>query len=314
MEGTYPKNEAEFLGFIEDIDNELKKRNVPIHARPLRAVGEACARLKTSIFVVPSGPPVPGDYTGDSFGAHIDAWYQKKYGDRLKIDFSPGNVAIIIRGDPWKIRLPLLYGAFKFVFGPFADKGEKTPEHDPEAVNPLRWIEGFTSDLSKSLSKEEMKAIAGFIIFALQTTERLVRVQHERYLPEARADLEMAVSNLFLTHPNYGQSKWASLQFTEKLFKCFLTVKEVSFVRKGRKGHDLAELAKLSANNGLQGMKPEIVNNIQCPGGVRYGEVEVDLAEAIRAHHASLIACSIVCSTIRALRGARGPERHGLPG
>jgi hypothetical protein len=306
MEGIYPKNELEFLGFIEDIDNELKRRNVPIHARPLCAVSEACVRLKTSMFFVPGGPPIPGDYTGDSLSAHIDAWYQKKYGDRLKIDFSPGTVAILIRGDAWKVKFPLMYGTFKLVFGTFPDRDEKTPALDPGAVYPLRWIQGFTSDLSKSLNKLEMQAITTFLLFALQSVRQLRDVQNEPYLPAASADLEMAVSTLFLTHPNYGQSKWASLQFTEKLFKGFLTLKRVAFPKSGKKGHDLAGLAELSAHNGLPVIGPDIIKNIQCPPGVRYGEVEVDLARAIEAHHSSLEVCNVVCSAIRALKGSQG--------
>ena len=299
MEANYPKNETEFLRFIEDIDRKLKGQGLLIPARPLGAVSEACKRLKTSVLFVPNCPPIPGDYTGDSLCAHIHAWYERTYGDKLGIDSSPGSVAVLIRDDVWRIKLPLFHGAYKLVFGPFP-KDEKLPGPDAEAVYPFRWIEGLTADFARSLTRKEVRHLAGLIMFALRVTRQLFRVEHQKYLPQARVDLANAVSSLFLSRPDYGQSKWASLQFAEKLFKSFLTLKEVTPPR-GKKGHDLAELAKLSEDNGLRSIKPVLVNSIQCESGVRYGEIPIDAADAIRAHHASLIVCDIVCPEIERL-------------
>ncbi len=309
MAEKYPETEAEFLSLIEDIDSELKKRDIPIHARPIHAFSEVCKRLRISIPFVPDGSPVQGDYSGSSLSAHIHVWYQNKYGDRLKINFSPGSVAILIRGDPWKIKFPLFYGRFKLVFGPFLQRNEASPDHDE--IYPLRWIEGFTPGLAKSLNQAEIQHIAGFVTFALQAVQKLRAVQDERYIPEARVDLETAVSSLFPTHPNYGQSKWASLQFTEKLFKCFLTLKSIPFPKTGKEGHDLIILAELSAKGGLQGIRPEIINDIKCLPGARYGDVKVGLTEGIRAHYASIAACSVICSAIMKIKSTQAAKVHG---
>lgn len=292
----YPKNEAEFIRFMEDIDDELKRRGVPLSGRPLGAIGEACVKLKTPLNVAPLGPLVPGVYSGDSLSRHIEGWYTKKYGDRLKINWSPGSAAIIIRGDPWKIKLPFVIGLVEFAFDPCLDKYQDSTS-SPDSVNPLRCIEGLTSDFAKGLARQEMKEIAGFFVFALRSTQRL-REANGPYLAEARVDLETAVSDLFLARPNYGQSKWASLQFTEKLLKSYLTLEGVPFP----KNHDLASLSMLAASRELQVIGPNIITAIQCPAGVRYGETKVSLSEAIKAHHASLEVCHIVCSTIKALR------------
>lgn len=295
MAEKYPETEADFLSLIENIDIELKKRDIPIHSRPVHAFSEVCKRLRISIPFVPDSSPVQGEYSGSSLSAHIHLWYQNRYGDRLKINFYPESVAILIRGDLWKINFPLFYGRFRLVFGPFLDRNKPSPDHDE--IYPLRWIEGFTPGLAMSLNRTEIQYIAGFISFTLQAIRKLQAVQYERYIPEARVDLANAVSSLFLSRPNYGQSKWASLQFAEKLFKSFLTLKKVVFP-KGKKGHDLAELAKISEDNGLRGIKPLLVASIQCESGVRYGETQVDASEAIRAHHASLIVCNMACPEI----------------
>lgn len=298
----FPKNENEFIKFVEDINSELQKRDVPIHYRPLHALREAALRLRTNINVARRCMPLPGDYSGDSLSGHIEAWYELTYGNRLNMGLSPGSVAILIRGDVWKVRLPLTYGTFEFYCDPFEEHEGAFPPESRRA-NALLCIEDFTPELSSRLSGEERREIARFFALALQATRWLLDVQSAPYIPEARANLEMAVANLFLSRPIYGESKWASLQFTEKLFKCFLTLKEIPFEKSGKKGHDLALLASLSAKGGLRAIKPEFINDIQCPADVRYGDVAVDLSEAIRAHHSSLLVCSIVCSNLKSTIG-----------
>jgi hypothetical protein len=294
----FPKNEAEFVRLIEDVDNELKKRNIQIFQRPIHAIREVCIRMKIILPVVPEGPPIPGVYEGDSLAAHIHDWYRKKYGERLRINFSPGSAAILIKGDPWKIVFPAIYGKVKLVFDPDLEKYEKIPKlavNAPLYSNPLRCIKGFTSELAKSLTKREIREVAQFFIFALKTIQRLFEIKDKPYIPEARSDLETAVSNIFMSPPNYGQSKWASQQFAEKLFKCYLELENVKFPKK----HDLELLADLAFQQGLQVIASNTVKSIQCPAGARYGEVKVTLTEAIDAHHSSLEVCSVLAPTVK---------------
>lgn len=292
--------ESEFLKLIKEIDEGFKKQNIPIFQRPLCAIREICIRQKISLNVVPYGPAVPGLYTGDSLVAHVHEWYKKRYGDRLKIDFSPGSSAILIKGDPWKIKLPLLFGRAKFVFDPDLEKFKEEPKtkiNEPIIANPLNCIEKFTTEIAKSLSKQEMQELAQFFMLAFEILKSLVEIKRKPYIPEAKADLDSAVNNIFSSPPHYGQSKWASLQFTEKLFKCFLELKNVSFPKK----HDLKKLSYLASKNGLPAISPSVIQDIQCPAGVRYGEIAVTLNEAILAHHSSLKVCSVLIPAIKAI-------------
>jgi len=292
------EKESEFLKLIEEIDEGFKKQNIPIFQRPLRAIREICIRQKISLSVIPHGPAVPGLYTGDSLVAHVHEWYKKRYGDRLKIDFSPGSTTVLIKGDPWKIKFPLLFGRAKFVFDPDLEKFKEEPIpkiNEPIIANPLNCIEKFTTEIAKNLSREEMQEFAQFFVFAFETIQRLSEIRTKSFIPEARSDLYTAVDNIFTSPPNYGQSKWASLQFTEKLFKCFLALKNASYPRK----HDLKLLANLAFQHGLQVIPVNIIKNIQCSAGVRYGEENVTLKEAIEAHHSSLRICSILAPAIK---------------
>lgn len=295
------EKESEFLKFIEEIDEGFKKQNMPIFQRPLHAIREICIQLKTSLPVIPQGSAIPGLYSGDSLVAHVQEWYKKRYGDRLKIDFSPGKAAVLIKGDPWKIKFPLLFGRAKFVFDPDLEKHKEEPKtkiSEPIVANPLKCIERFTADIAKSLTKSEMSQLAQFFVSTFETLQRVVEIKNKPYIPEARADLDSAVNNIFSSPPNYGQSRWASLQFTEKLFKCFLKLKNVSFPKK----HDLEFLSNLASQNGLPTISDSIIKDIQCPAGVRYGEITVTLEEAILAHHSSLKVCSVLSPAIKAIK------------
>jgi hypothetical protein len=73
------KDQFEIL--IQEIDTELQKKGVPIHARQLRAIGEVSKKFKITLPVAPlSSGPIPGNYEGESLSAHILEWFGSKYG------------------------------------------------------------------------------------------------------------------------------------------------------------------------------------------------------------------------------------------
>ncbi len=293
------EKESDFLKLIEEIDEAFRKQNIPIFQRPLRAIREICIRHKISLNVIPNGPAVPGLYTGDSLVAHVHEWYKKRYGDRLKLDASPGSAAIIIKNDPWLIEFQAIFGEVKCIFDPNLEKYNKIGSTSG-VLNPLTCIQGFTSDYASSLSRDEMLQLAAFFKSTLDTLLRLFEFEiifKFPYISEARADLRSAVAHIFSNPPHFGQSKWASLQLTEKLLKCFLKQKNVSFP----KNHDLTPLSIMASQNGLQIIPLDIIRNIQCPADVRYGEIAVNLEEAILAHHSSLKVCSILVPAIKAI-------------
>lgn len=295
---NFPKNEIEFNVFMEQIDDVLKKKDVKIFQRPLYAIKEACTKLNINDWVVSYVFPVPGKYNAVYLAAHIEEWYKKRYGDRIGINFSPGSVAVLIKEDPWKIELPLIFGKVNLVFDPEIDKydnAKKMAVNSELYINALRSVCGLTKNFAKSLSKTEMEQLAQFYLFALKTIQHLSEVKDRPYISEARSDLNMAVSNIFSFPPNYGQSKWATLQFTEKLIKSFLKLEEVDFP----KTHDLEKLANLAFQNGLQIINQDLFKIIRCPAAARYGEINLSLQDAIIAHHASLEVCSIISQVIK---------------
>jgi hypothetical protein len=274
-----------FLRLIEEIDKSLIQRNVPIHLRPMSAIREFCLKQHISIPVVPDNPPIPGIYQGDSLSAHINGWYKSKYGDRLKVDFSPGSAVILIRDDPWKIDFPLIFGNVTLIF----DRDLNMPS------NALSMIKGLTSEFAGSLSINDLQEIARFFGFAYTAIRDLSGLRKEPLIAAASSDLNTAVDNIMCSRPNYGQSKGASLQFSEKIVKCYIQKRVATYPNRG---HNLKSLLMQAHNVGLQTIPTSILNKIQCPAGVRYGEIGVTFKEAIEAHHASLAICSILAPTI----------------
>jgi hypothetical protein len=294
----FPTNDAEFKRLIEGIDDDLKRKGIPIFRRPIDAVGEVCKALNISLRITSDAPAVPGVFSQDSLPAHISEWYHKRYGDRLKFEFSPGSVVGIVKGDLWKIKFPLIYGKVKLCFDPDLDKYKNSPDvaiNQPLLANPLRCFVGLTSELARSLTRQEMLCLSKFYVNSLEAIQRLSEIRSEPFISEARSDLNSAVENIIQIHPSYGQSKWSSLQFVEKLFKSYLKIKNGPFP----KIHDLNKLASLAINKGLPSFNLSLLDDIQCDPGVRYGDIPVTQEEAIKAHHASLKICSLLVHIIK---------------
>ncbi len=300
MTNNFPKTEIEFLKIIEEIDQDLKDRRIPIHFRPLHAMVEFGDRLSISFFMFPlTSNETPGNYNSATLSFHIERWYEKRYGDLLKFPLGPGSVVTLIKGDPWRIFLPRIYGTVRITCNNDLEKYMKTPRITKASeglpiINVLNCIEGFTQGLANSLKQDELADIANFFVFSVKTLSFLEQISKLPFIVDARADLASSVSHLISKNPHYGLSKWCSLQFVEKLFKCYMKIKGVKF----QKTHELNKLAILAEEHGLAKIPESPLILIQCPASVRYGEVKVSLKEAIDSHHASLQVCNIVAPFI----------------
>ncbi|MGA1870684.1 MAG: hypothetical protein ACMUJM_19290 [bacterium] len=215
-----PKTALEFQSLMEEIDDYLRKKIIPIYNRPIHAPIEIGKRLKISLPLVPLYENAnPNDFSGNSLSNHIQNWYEKRYGDRLKAEIGIGSGVILIKNDPWKVVFPKIFGSVYFVCDADIDKYE---------------------------------------------------------------------------NPQYGLSKWSSLQFSEKLLKSYLKYKGKAFPH----SQDLLKLTKLAEDNGLPKFPKQAIDQVQCPAGVRYSDPPVTLKEAVRSHYASIGICFFVSKCI----------------
>jgi hypothetical protein len=123
------KSLEEFLAIIEQVDEELKAEDIPISAREIH--GWMRIAQKTGENLPFLGEPLENKFTGSSLAGHISRWFRRRDGDRLKVDFSPGSVLLLLRGDLYlMLRLPRVYGAIV----PIADR-DPTPR--PPLFQPI---------------------------------------------------------------------------------------------------------------------------------------------------------------------------------
>ncbi len=271
------KSNEEFNDFMEKIDLKLKAKGVPIVGRQLQGAGEVAKTLKTSIFMVPKSSAKPNDFRNFSLSAHVVSWFDRRYGDRLKMNLSFGKTVVSINHDFYKVELPWVYGSYRYIF----DSTLKDyPNLQDPRFNVASLVEGLTPDLARKIDKFGQLHILNKVkkgIYLGQLMEQYIEVL---YIKEAKGDLIQSVDLLFQQKPLCGLSKWGSLQFAEKIIKSFLTNKRESFP----KTHNLSELINLLGEYNLKNLDSIDLNHIQCSPDVRYNSELVERSEAVQAH------------------------------
>jgi hypothetical protein len=293
-----PASEAEFVALMEAVDSRLQAENVPIPARELAGIRQLCQILALELRITyPDREPRDGVYEGDDLAMRATRWFRARYGDRLNVDYSPGRMVVLLRGDVWVFILPRILGGGRVVF--FASRTEPTtlpakaelirPEdtrqRPPSRYNILDALVGLSDELRQALTDDELRALHFAFMTGLGAYEAMRKVRDMRFVPEALADHAQTVASLTANaHAHPGQARWSALQATEKMYKAYLkaTGAEVPPV------HNLSRLSAVAAERGLVEADPYLVAAVQCTAGVRYGDVPVSIPEAIAAHHAAL--------------------------
>ena len=249
---------------MEEVDLILQQKDVKIYARSFHAVGELAKLLdiKEDIPIV-DRKDAPQIFTPEFIATHIHNWYEKRYGERLKTHMGPGSIAILIKGTPWEVRLPLIYGSVRFVCDTNLSYYRELPELSTNGeipfCNVLLLIKDLPDSLAEELNNEEQYYIFEKIKSSLNALQSLSNHTKDPYITEAHVDLETAVNNLVGSNPHYGLSKWSSLQFTEKIIKSKLTKREIDFPNT----HNLARLAEIARNNNVFDISKQDLSKIQ---------------------------------------------------
>ena len=281
--------DSEFENRISEIDREQIEEKIPIYARPLNAIHRYAVKYKVQIML--GGFQLfksENKFDNPNLAHTISDWYDKRYGNRVKKDFSKGYIALLIAGSVYKMKIPLIFG--KAVI---CDDGKFKLNHNAVQdgtmlLNVITFIEDLTRDLSSELSPDEENNILQVFGFASELFELLFKETNRDSLCEsAKEDFKYAVDSLLHNHLNIGHSKWASLQATEKILKSILLRKKVSYKR----NHNLRELIKSLQEIGFPTVNDDLINAIQCKASVRYGEIPFKLEDAVKAHHYSIYLC-----------------------
>lgn len=270
---------------LEEIDTFLKSQNIPIPGRPLRAISEFSKRHNIGL---PISEPIHGTYH-ESFKywpitQFIKHWFDELYSGRLGLDMGPGRCVFILRNEPWIFHYPKLFGSFVFGLSREFSSQELEPVDGIAVYNVFESIKNFPNSLRKKATDEELQSILDRFTLGFFSLTILSNIRDSELIKSARADVEAAITHIMSPRPEFGLSKWASLQVAEKYLKYILTVKGINVP----KTHNLIVLVDKLKEIGINSCVDEEVRFLQCSPSIRYGEQRVLLDDAINAHHASL--------------------------
>ncbi|MCG8594700.1 MAG: hypothetical protein MI785_10075 [Kiloniellales bacterium] len=182
------------------------------------------------------------------------------------------------------MRFPIIYGTVNLIASSRVIPKGATIQNLP-VCNVVQQLEGITDARVRSLSPKSLEYVfnkfkLGFSAFnVLEASSSL----HE-FIPSAEGDILAAVGHLMSNTKQYGLSKWASLQASEKVLKALIKHRGSTFP----KNHDLSGLETRLKGTGAKIDVAHLLSLIQCQAGIRYGEVPCDRDAALAAHHASL--------------------------
>jgi hypothetical protein len=250
--------------YLDALDERMKGAGIEIGIRPLEALRIISDERKLDI-------PFRGP-----FAASIEAWFGARYGDRLKMDFAVGRMLVMLRGDPYVAKFPLVFGAV--------------------TVNLTQVIEGTTEASLRSLPAPELSTLTALVVRGFDAFNSLSSTPRE-----ILADWDAAVAQAIARHPHRGLSKWSSHQAVEKMLNRFITHKGgdpkpvMRARRKGTHQHSLEPLVDEAERLGLPSLDRKQLADVSCTANIRYAErpeaQAVTPAQAVAANQASVFLC-----------------------
>lgn len=284
-----------------EVDQALQARNLPIVGRGLGAYQEVARRLQCDVFFAPKGTPaIPGNYTGLSLSAHIEKWIDDRYGNRLSMDLALGYSVVMIRGDAWLLRIPVIFGNCLIVVE--RDLAKRFPNlvvnkpGQPQqklVINLLQNVQSLPQGLASLLTDDECQVLLKYFMSAYENLRLMEGLYKNNALANAaRADLTTSARHTIAGSEELGLARWASLQAAEKFLKFYLSQ---SGMNDPPRTHNLEKLLELANAHGLKNIRTGIVGLIQCDAGVRYEQRQHNLADVVESHQAAIeIGCSVI--------------------
>lgn len=297
-----PESGPAFEAMMREIDAEFVRNGLPIPNRPIHAVMAVGKRFKISMPLssLPTGAP-PEFQQYALLSKNIHGWYESIYGDRLKMNFSPGTIVLTIEGDLYLLSLPRILGAVRFVAIRQFLKRDSIVTRGLATCNILQLIETLTPAKAATLSDQTLDYITRIFNLAMESHDLLEASQDHGLIRIARGDIQTAVNNLMDRGDRFGESKWASLQAAEKVLKATIELEGAKF----RFGHELMIFCEQLEGLGITCDWTPLISKIQCGAGIRYGKTICSREEAVEAHHASL-------ALVVALKGSGAKFKRGL--
>jgi HEPN domain-containing protein len=288
---TFPMSDADLYSVLSEIDNELRASNSQASGRELRGWVNFCRRFNLAMRM------------DDPLAVRIFDWFKMQYGDRLNLQMDFGTTVAQIRHDVYPMRLIRIYGAAIMHCDPVLHGTNFGPslstDGNPSKSSLLGQLQGLTREFIKSLTPEECNELLDTYVRGVLGFSRMQDAYGSPFSREALDDLSQSAAHLTAHSPNYGFSRWASLQAAEKLVKGYIVGKGQT----PKKTHDLEILVTSAVSLGMPVPFRAHVQELQCSADVRYASSSVGKVEALKAHYAALILCGQIAPSLNTQDG-----------
>lgn len=273
-----------FEAMMRAIDSQLSLEGKPIAQRPIHAMTAVARRFKIPIPLSKLPPHAPPElHRYEPLREAIARWYDETYSHRLKQDAAVGKIVVLLDNDIWRMEIPVIFGGVRFYISRNLNSDGNTISRGPINCNILDLIETLTPSKAKFLSDADLQFAETSFGYGLKAHYILSHNQHHKLIKFASGDVKTAVDCL-MDRDRYGESKWASLQAAEKAIKAAIQSK----LGKYPHGHRLKDLCEKLTQAGIVFNWQPLIDNLQCTGGIRYGEESCTRDQALLAHLASL--------------------------
>lgn len=269
------------------LDRHLANLGLSPAQRPLNAALVVSAKLELSGTPIIGGSGNRGEpFSPTDLLARVHDWYRDSYGDKVKLDLSPGSIVVSLHGNLWEMKMPKIWGAVQlFVNQDLSTQGKRlsTKGSPPASHNILSSVQGLTQAYASRLKKDELPFLAGKFINGYQAVECLDDLKGHDLFQEVRGDYRHSVDAL-LTARELGKARWDTAQCAEKVLKGLLARAGHKFPTSGAKGHDISHLGDLVSEKLGIALPPTDLNAVNCTAAVRYGETKSSIEDALSAH------------------------------
>jgi HEPN domain-containing protein len=283
--------EAEFFERMEAADQELARKDLPVHQRSLHAFMLMAPGYNGPMMTSPEKAPAFPPFVGPRLLASINDWYERRYGKVRMTMPTIGRIPLEIKGQVFLAVIPVAYGSPRLTLRDI-----------------FSFIEHFTPDMAASLTQAEQMSLAQRWLRGYELMYEMEDLQGGRVqggpalFASAVLDRNAAVRALDQHHPDLANASFHAQQLAEKALKAYL-VTRAGFTEKELKdiGHKLEDLATRCEKESPDfiALRPDIALLKTITMAVRYTPPAVrpqEAAEMIWAalRVAGLAACKIL--------------------
>ncbi|ATS38525.1 MULTISPECIES: HEPN domain-containing protein [Xanthomonas] len=281
-----PESDHDFDQMMMGLDEHFNALDLHIHQRPGNAaifIAQTYGKGQKIILFGgdPSSDSRPFSAAWLSQRAH--SWYERRYGEDIKVLPSLGFFIIPLEHRAWKVRAPYSNGRLHLVCNRLLHQGEKENiiSSGHIDVNMLDCFEGMTQSYADTLDEKALVGIASRFLLGLNALTFLDAPSQsdDPLFRQARADYNHSVEALTSIERSYGKARRDTATCAEKIMKGLLAGKGLSF----KSNHELVKLAQALNDQGDLHVDLELASLLYTDASVSYGKA-VSKEEALAAH------------------------------